>query len=98
MIKEFIYFIANYIKEDTRNLKKPLIIFIFLLHIITNIPNLSYFYISIDDEIFAFDNPYKAWISIDRWTSALVNIFLFTHPTIPFLPFLFLVYVYHLLL
>ena len=89
MIKEFIYFIANYIKEDTRNLKKPLIIFVFLLHIITNIPNLSYFYISIDDEIFAFNNPYKVWISIDRWTSALVNIFLFTHSTIPFLPFLF---------
>lgn len=66
---------------------KEFVIFIVII-ILFNLYYLTNFTLSIDDEVLAYF-PYSNWLSIGRWTAAILNRFIFPQPVIPYTPFLF---------
>jgi len=81
--------LKGHFKKDFNKIPLSYIVIAFLLYTSLSSFSINHFYISIDDEIFAFNNPYKNWISMDRWVAGLISLFLFTNPTLPFLPAIF---------
>lgn len=53
-----------------------------------NLYPLSNFLLSIDDEFIAYD-PYKKWLTVGRWTAALIDRYVFPQPIIPYVPYAF---------
>jgi len=60
-----------------------------LIIFILNIFFLSNFSLSIDDEMYAVAPSSRWWISIGRWTVALLEKFIFKEPVIPYVPYFF---------
>ena len=54
-----------------------------------NLFYLANFSISIDDEIHAIMPSSVGWLSIGRWTTAIIEHFLFPRPVVPYSPYLF---------
>jgi len=62
---------------------------IIAMTLIFNVFYLSNFSISIDDEVHAIVPSYRHWLSIGRYTAAILDRFLFPQPVIPYTPYLF---------
>jgi len=61
-------------------------ILLFFIGFVLTVPLLSNFNISIDDEYSAFRTSHSIWIDDGRFTTALIEKFLFGVPVVPFLP------------
>ena len=58
----------------------------FAIAIVFHIFEISNFLVSVDDEYSAFRTAPEAWVADGRWTAYLIEKFLFSQPTIPFVP------------
>ena len=58
----------------------------FAIAFVFHIFEISNFLISVDDEYSAFRTTPQAWVADGRWTAYFIEKFLFTQPTMPFVP------------
>lgn len=61
-------------------------ILLFFISFVLTLPLLSNFNISIDDEYSAFRTSHSVWIDDGRFTTSLIEKYLFGNPVVPFLP------------